>query len=102
MGWSNSFTNVTMLVCKSHKQVLHLHTSVVMCANVVHLHMSGIIDKKKFLCGQKDKFGFNCQAVSYCQGHIIDISIRYGGASTDCLNFETSKLCEDLKQGLMK
>ncbi len=37
------------------------------------------IDQKKFLCGRKYKFGLNCQAVSDCQGRILDISIKYGG-----------------------
>jgi hypothetical protein len=35
-------------------------------------------DQKKFLCGWKHKFGLNCQAVSDCQGCILDISIKSG------------------------
>jgi hypothetical protein len=50
------------------------------------------IDQKKFLCGRKHKFGLNCQAVSDCRGRILDISIKYGGASSDCLSFEASEL----------
>jgi hypothetical protein len=46
------------------------------------------IGQKKFLCGRKNKFGLNCQAVSDCRGRILDISIKYGGASADCLAFE--------------
>jgi hypothetical protein len=50
------------------------------------------VDQKKFLCGRKHKFGLNCQAVSDCRGRILDISIKYGGALTDCLAFEASNL----------
>jgi hypothetical protein len=59
------------------------------------------VDQKKFLCGRKNKFGLNCQAVSDCQGRILDISIKYGGASSDCLAFEASELHTRLENGLM-
>ena len=60
------------------------------------------VDQKKFLCGRKHKFGLNCQAVSDCRGRILDISIRCGGASSDCLAFEASELYTRLENGLMK
>lgn len=60
------------------------------------------VDQKKFLCGRKHKFGLNCQAVSDCRGRILDISIKYGGASSDCLAFEASDLHSRLESGLMK
>jgi hypothetical protein len=60
------------------------------------------IDQKKFLCGRKHKFGLNCQTVSDCRGRILDISIKYGGASSDCLAFEASNLHSRLESGLMK
>lgn len=60
------------------------------------------VDQKKFLCGRKHKFGLNCQAVSDCRGRILDISIKYGGASSDCLAFEASDLHRRLEEGLMK
>ena len=60
------------------------------------------IDQKKFLCGRKHKFGLNCQAVSDCRGRILDISIKYGGTSSDCLAFEASDLHERLENGLMQ
>ena len=59
------------------------------------------VDQKKFLCGRKHKFGLNCQAVSDCRGRILDISIKYGGASSDCLAFEASDLHTRLENGLM-
>ena len=59
------------------------------------------VDQKKFLCGRKNKFGLNCQAVSDCRGRILDISIKYGGASSDCLAFEASELHTRLENGLM-
>ena len=43
----------------------------------------------------------NCQAVSDCRGRILDISIKYGGASSDCLAFEASDLHTRLENGLM-
>ena len=58
--------------------------------------------RKKFFCGCKNKFGLNCQAVSDCQGCILDISIKYGGASADCLVFEASDLYNRLENRLMK
>ncbi len=59
------------------------------------------VDQKKFLCGRKHKFGLNCQAVSDCRGRILDISIKYGGASSDCLAFKASELHAQLENGLM-
>ena len=60
------------------------------------------VGQKKFLCGRKHKFGLNCQAVADCRGRILDISIKYGGSSSDCLAFEASELHTRLKNGLMK
>ena len=57
---------------------------------------------KKFFCGCKNKFGLKCQAVSDCQGRILDISVKYGGSSADCLAFEASNLYNRLENGLMK
>ena len=57
--------------------------------------------QKKFLCGQKGKFGLNCQAISDVRGRILDISIVYGGALSDCLAFEGSSIYEDLEAGLL-
>ena len=50
------------------------------------------VGQKKFLCGRKHKFGLNCQAVSDVRGRILDMSITYGGSSSDCLAFEASDL----------
>ena len=59
------------------------------------------VGRKKFLCGRKGKFGLNCQAISDVRGRILDISIVYGGASSDCLAFEGSGIYEDLEAGLL-
>ena len=56
----------------------------------------------RFLCGHKGKFGLNCQAVSNVRGRFLDISIGYGGSSSDCLAFEASSLYERCENGLMK
>jgi hypothetical protein len=59
------------------------------------------IGQKKFLCGRKNKFGLNCQAVSDCRGRFLDISILYGGATSDCLAFEKSSLYGKLQEGIL-
>ncbi len=56
---------------------------------------------KKILCGQKSEFGLNCQAISDICGSILDISIVYGGASSDCLAFEGCDTFEQLEAGLL-
>jgi len=52
------------------------------------------VGRKKFVCGRVGKFGLNCQAISDLRGRgrILDISIVYGGASSDCLAFEGSDI----------
>jgi hypothetical protein len=50
------------------------------------------VDQKHFLCGRKHKFGLNCQAISDCRDRILDISIKFGGASSNYLAFEASEL----------
>lgn len=59
-------------------------------------------DAKKFFCGRKHKFGLNLQAVSDCRGRILDMSITFGGASSDCIAFEASDLWNRLERGLLK
>ncbi len=60
------------------------------------------VDQKKILCGRKHKFGLNCQAVSDCHGRILDISIKCGGSSSNCLAFEASELHRRLENGLLQ
>lgn len=57
--------------------------------------------QKKFLCGRKNKFGLNCQAVSDVRGRFLDISIPYPAAVSDCLSFEATNLYTDLENGLL-
>ena len=59
------------------------------------------IGRKKFFCARKNKFGLNCQAVSDCRGRIVDISMKYGGSSSNCLAFEASNLWSRLEDGLL-
>jgi DDE superfamily endonuclease len=56
----------------------------------------------RFYCGRKHKYGLNCQAVSDRRGRILDISIKYGGSSSDCLAFEASDLYARLEKGLLQ
>jgi hypothetical protein len=60
------------------------------------------VNQGKFLCDCKGKFGLNCQAVSDVSGKILDVSIGYGGSSSDCLAFERSDLFDRCEAGLMK
>lgn len=57
------------------------------------------VGRKKFYCGRKGKFGLNCQAVSDCRGRILNLSIHYGGATSDLLSFEASNLYRQLEEG---
>ena len=59
------------------------------------------VGRKKFVCGRKGTFGLNCQAISDLRGRILDISIVYGGASSDCLAFEGSDIFQHLESGLL-
>jgi hypothetical protein len=59
------------------------------------------VGQKKFLCGRKHKFGLNCQAVSDKRGRFLDLSIKYGGATSDCLAFEASDLYRRLSNNLL-
>lgn len=57
--------------------------------------------RRKLFCARKGKFGLNMQAVSDKHGRILDMSIDYGGASSDCLAFEASDLYQHLENGLL-
>jgi hypothetical protein len=59
------------------------------------------ISRKSFLCARKAKFGLNMQAVSDKRGRILDLSIKCGGSSSDCLAFEASNLYSQLSSGLL-
>ncbi len=59
------------------------------------------IGLKKLYCGRKNKFGLNCQAVADKRGRFLDISICYGGSTSDCLAFEASDLWKRLEAGLL-
>ncbi len=52
------------------------------------------VGQQKFFCGRKNKFGLNCQAISDVRGKILDISITYGGSSSDLLAYKASDLCK--------
>ncbi len=43
----------------------------------------------------------NCQAVCDVRGRFLDLSITYGGASSDVLAFENSELFKLLEKGLL-
>ena len=60
------------------------------------------VGQKKFFCGRKGKFGLNCQAVSDVSGRILDISITYGGSSSDLLAHEASDLWKQLEDGILR
>ena len=60
------------------------------------------VGQKKFLCGRKNKFVLNCQAVSNVRGKILDISITYGGSSSDLLAYKASDLSKRVEEGLLR
>jgi hypothetical protein len=60
------------------------------------------VGQKKFLCGRKNKFVLNCQAVSDVRGKILDISITYGGSSSDLLAYKASDLSKRVEEGLLR
>ena len=53
----------------------------------------------KFLCGRKNKFGLNLQAVADVRGRFLDMSIMYPGSTSDCLAFEGMELYNRLERG---
>lgn len=55
----------------------------------------------KFLCGRKNKFGLNLQAVADVKGRFLDISIVYPGSTSDCLAFEGMDLYNHLENGIL-
>ena len=59
------------------------------------------VDQQKFFCGRKNKYGLNCQAVCDARGRFLDVSIVYGGSSSDLLAFEKSGLKQCLDRGLL-
>jgi hypothetical protein len=58
-------------------------------------------DAMKFLCGRKEKYGLNCQAVCDARGRFLDMSIIFPGSTSDCLAFEGSSLFRRLENGLL-
>lgn len=57
--------------------------------------------RRKFLCSRKHKYGLNMQGTCNRRGRILDMSINYGGASSDLLAFEKSDLYRRLEGGLL-
>ena len=59
------------------------------------------VSRKKLLCARKHKYGLNMQGTCDRRGRILDMSINYGGASSDLLAFEKSDLYRRLEGGLL-
>lgn len=55
----------------------------------------------KFFCDRKKKYGLNMQAVCDSEGRFLDVSIQYGGASSDLVAFEASVLHGKLVKNLL-
>lgn len=51
----------------------------------------------KFYCGRKNKYALNMQAVCDHNSRFLDVSIMYGGASSDLIAFEASTLYDKLE-----
>jgi hypothetical protein len=54
------------------------------------------VGQTKFYCGRKNMYGLNMQAVCDHHGRFLDVSIMYGGSSSDLLAFERSDLYKQL------
>jgi hypothetical protein len=46
----------------------------------------------KFLCGRKSKYGLNLQAICDHKRRFLDISVLFGGSTSDLLAFEASDI----------
>ena len=62
--------------------------------------MPWVLVRRSFFA-EKEKKGLNCHAVCDFCAQILDISITYGGSSSDCLAFEASDLYKRLEDGLL-
>lgn len=60
------------------------------------------VGQSKFYCGRKQKFGLNLQAVCDSNCRFLDVSIIYGGATSDFLAFKGSDLKNKLEKGMLK
>lgn len=54
------------------------------------------VDHQKYFCERKHKCSLNCQAVCDVNGRFFDISMTYGGSSSNCLAFENGYLKNSL------
>ena len=56
------------------------------------------VGASKFYCPRKGKFGLNLQAICDDQYRFLDLSILYGGSSSDIVAFEASSIRSILEQ----
>jgi len=56
------------------------------------------VGAQKYFCSRKNKYGLNLQAFCDDKLRFLDISIHYGGSSSDLLAFEASELRRKLEQ----
>ncbi|KAL7524932.1 hypothetical protein ACHAWF_001135, partial [Thalassiosira exigua] len=56
------------------------------------------VDKKKFFCGRKSKFGLNMQVICDKKRRFVHVCINYGAALSDHMAFEVSELKQKLSQ----
>ncbi len=54
-------------------------------------------DELKFMCGQKHKYGMNCQTVSDARGRFLDISIRCPCSTSDMPPLKEASFTKYLK-----
>jgi hypothetical protein len=52
----------------------------------------------KYLCGRKSKYGLNLQAICDHKRRFLDVSILFGGSTSDLLAFEASPIRETLAE----
>lgn len=56
------------------------------------------VGAKKYMCGRKKKYALNMQAtICDAEGHFLDVSILFGGASSNLIAFEASEIIQKLQ-----
>ncbi|GFH55587.1 hypothetical protein CTEN210_17841 [Chaetoceros tenuissimus] len=56
------------------------------------------VDERKWFCSRKNKYGLNLQAICDSRKRFLDLSILFGGSSSDLIAFESSPIRQKLEQ----
>ncbi|GFH48493.1 hypothetical protein CTEN210_04969 [Chaetoceros tenuissimus] len=56
------------------------------------------VDERKWFCSRKNKYGLNLQAICDSRKRFLDLSILFGGSSSDLISFESSPIRQKLEE----